>query len=166
MSFGTRGLCVSVLAATLTLVGAQTTAAQEVTTESPVPLLAATAGLPPFFSVVQPPQFEPSQRVINEAKRPAALVPLYGSMITLQALDIHSTTRALDSGRYREANPLMSGVVNNKGAFVAVKVAATTGVILLTEKMWKKHRAGAVIFAAAANSALAMVVAHNYRTTR
>jgi len=142
---------------------AGTAAAQEAGSSNPVPLLAATDGLPAILAGVQPPTFGPVERVIEKAKRPPALLPLYGSLAMLQALDIHSTGRALSTGNYREANPLMSGVVGNKAAFVAVKVAATTSMIVLTEKLWKKHRVGAVVFAVAANAAMAIVVGHNYR---
>jgi hypothetical protein len=96
-------------------------------------------------------------------ERPHALVPLYASFATLQALDYASTTRALAGGNAREANPVMSGVVGNRAAFVAIKAGATAGVILAGEKMWKKHRVAAVVFVAALNGAVAAVVARNYR---
>ena len=94
--------------------------------------------------------------------RPAALAPLYVSVATLQALDYASTTRALSSGAGVEANPMMRSIVGNRAAFMAVKVAATAGVILAGEKMWKKNRVAAVILVAALNGALAPIVAHNY----
>src|SRR6185312_1858404 len=40
-----------------------------------------------------------------EPGRPAALVPMYASFVTLQALDFVSTTRALSSPNAYEANP-------------------------------------------------------------
>jgi hypothetical protein len=85
--------------------------------------------------------------------------------VTLQGLDIHSTRRAIDSGSGREVNPAMRGVVNNRAAFIAVKAGATAGVIWASEKMWKKNRTGAVIFAGIVNAAMAVIVANNYRRT-
>jgi len=98
----------------------------------------------------------------RKSTRPAALVPLYASFGALQALDYASTTRALQSGNAREANPMMSGIVGNRAAFVAVKAAATAGVIYAGERMWKKNRVAAVIFVAALNGAMTAVVARNY----
>ena len=95
-------------------------------------------------------------------RRPAALVPLYAGFATLQALDYTSTRRALSSGAGVEANPIMRSIVRNRAAFAAVKVAASAGVILAGEKMWKKNRVAAVILVAAMNGAVAAIVAHNY----
>jgi hypothetical protein len=102
---------------------------------------------------------------IEPPDRPAALMPLYGSLIALQGLDIHSTRRALGSGG-SEANPAMRPVVKNSAAFVAVKAGATAGVIWASEKLWKKNRKAAVIFASVVNVAMAAVVANNYRVSR
>jgi hypothetical protein len=60
----------------------------------------------------------------------------------------------------------MKGIVSHPVAFFAVKAAATTGVIVATEKMWKKNRTAAVIFMVATNSAMAWVVQHNSRVAR
>jgi Domain of unknown function (DUF5658) len=95
------------------------------------------------------------------ATRPASLVPLYASFATLQGLDYASTRSALADGG-SEANPLMRSIVENPTAFIAVKAAATAGVILVGEKMWKKNRVGAVLFVAGANAAMAVVVGRNY----
>ena len=69
-------------------------------------------------------------------------------------------------GIQREANPLMKGIVSHRVALFAVKAAATTGVIVASEKMWKKNRTAAVIFMLATNSAMAWIVEHNYRVAR
>ena len=63
-------------------------------------------------------------------------MPLYGALIALQGLDIHSTRGAIGSGEGREANPAMQPVVKNSAAFIAVKAGATAGVIWAYEKMW------------------------------
>ena len=90
-------------------------------------------------------------------------MPLYGSLVALQGLDIHSTRRGMSSGKTREANPVMGPVVGNGAAFVAVKAAATAGAIWAAEKLWKKHPKRAVIFAILLNAAMTAVVTHNYR---
>jgi len=98
-------------------------------------------------------------------RRPAALLPLYASLVTLQTLDIHSTTYALSHGAV-EANPLMKGVVSNQIGLVAVKAAGTAGVILASEGIRKRNRTAAVVLMIATNSAMAWVVQHNYRAVR
>jgi hypothetical protein len=103
--------------------------------------------------------------ILDPPERPAALMPLYGSLVALQGLDIHSTRSALGSGA-SEANPAMRPVVRNSAAFVAVKAGATAGVIWASEKLWKKNRKAAVIFASVVNVAMAAVVANNYRVSR
>ena len=102
---------------------------------------------------------------VQKPERPSALLPLYGSLIALQSLDVHSTRRNLASGG-REANPAMRHVVQHGAAYIAVKASATVGVIWASEKMWKKNRKAAVVFTAAINTAMAAVVAHNYRVSR
>jgi hypothetical protein len=105
-------------------------------------------------------------RGIEEPRRPAAMLPLYGSLIALQGLDIHSTRRAIGSGAGSEANPAMRPIVKNSAAFVAVKAGATAGVIWASEKLWRKNRKAAVVFAGVVNAAMAAVVANNYRVNR
>ena len=97
------------------------------------------------------------------ARRPGALVPLYAGLVTLQALDIHSTYSALSRGGTHEANPVMAPLVKNRAAFTVVKASSTAGLVWATERMWKKNRKAAVIFAVAANTGMALVVSHNYR---
>ena len=104
--------------------------------------------------------------IVTEPNRPSAMVPMYVGFATLQGLDYHTTTRALSTGVGREGNPVMGNVAGNKGAFLAVKAASTAGVILVGEKLWKKNRAGAVVFMAVANGLMASVVAHNYSVLR
>ena len=99
-------------------------------------------------------------------ERPSALLPMYGSLVVLQGLDIHSTRRGMSSGTTREANPFMGPVVENGAAFVAVKAAATAGAIWATEKLWKKHPKRAVVFAILLNATMAAVVTHNYRIAK
>jgi uncharacterized protein DUF5658 len=114
---------------------------------------------------VTPPPFAPPVVAPAEQHRPGALVPLYASFGALQILDARSTLHALDRGAV-EANPVMKGIASHPVALFAVKAAATTGVIVASEKMWKKNRTAAVIFMLAANTAMGWVVQHNYAVTR
>jgi ABC-type uncharacterized transport system permease subunit len=94
--------------------------------------------------------------------RPAALVPLYVSFSTLQALDAHSTLTAVENGA-RETNPLVRGAMDMPAGLVALKAGTAVGVIYLTEKLWKRNRVAAVVTMIALNSAYATIAAHNYR---
>ena len=98
-------------------------------------------------------------------QRPDALMPLYLTYATLQALDVHSTLRALDRGAV-EANPLMKNLTESPASLVAVKAASAAGVLYTTEQLWKRNPAAAVVFMIAANSAMAWVVQNNYRAAR
>ena len=104
----------------------------------------------------------PGAPLAPKVSRPAALVPLYAGFATLQALDYASTMRALANGAGAEANPMMRSIVKNPPAFIALKAAATAGVIVVGEKMWKKNRVGAVLFVAGANAAMAIAGGRNY----
>ena len=95
--------------------------------------------------------------------RPTVLPALYVAQGALQAMDMHSTLQATSRGAH-EANPVMQGVVNNKGAMLAVKAGVAAGTILISERLWKKgNRTGAIVSMIIANSVTAIVVAHNYR---
>ena len=100
---------------------------------------------------------EPAPR----AKPRGVLVPLYASFAALQALDAHSTMRALDAGA-RETNPLMRGIARTPAALIAVKAGLTATTIYLVERMRVKSRRAAIVIMAALNSTYATIVAHNY----
>ena len=103
------------------------------------------------------PGFTPTPR------RPPVLPMMYAAQIALQALDVHSTYSAIDKGAH-EANPLMKGVVGNKGAMIAVKAGVAASTILLAEKMWRRgNRTGAIATMLIVNGVTAAVVANNYQ---
>jgi len=97
-----------------------------------------------------------------QTERPPALVPLYLSFIGLQALDVHSTMTAVNDGA-RESNPVVRGTLDNPAALFAMKAGATAGVVLLTEKLWKRNRTAAVLAMVGVNSAYLTIAARNYR---
>jgi hypothetical protein len=98
-------------------------------------------------------------------ERPKALIPLYVSFGTLQAIDVHSTARALERGAV-ESNPIMKGFAGNTASLTAVKVGGAAVAIYATERLWKRNRAAAIGFMVAANAGMAWVVQHNYRAVR
>ena len=97
-----------------------------------------------------------------EPARPSLLVPLYVTFGTLQALDAHSTMRALENGA-REANPMVAPFGENPAALVAMKAATTAGTIVLAERLRRKHPVKAMVMMTAVNVAYAAIVAANYR---
>jgi hypothetical protein len=117
-----------------------------------------------FALLVMPCQLLAQERPMA-AENPRVLVPLYVSFAALQALDVHSTTRALNAGGV-EANPLMRGVANQPAALIAVKAGGAASTIWLAHQVSKRSKVGAIVVMAAVNSAYAMVVAHNYRVPR
>jgi hypothetical protein len=126
------------------------------------PIAIVTPALSADAPPVQSPALVPRQTIVPPARRPPALLPMYVGFAALQAADFHSTSRAIDSGAGREANPVMAGVVGNRAAFLAVKAGSSAGLIWASEKIWRKNRAAAVVFMAVANGVMAGVVAHNY----
>jgi hypothetical protein len=93
------------------------------------------------------------------SQRPKALVGLYASLGVVQILDLVSTKSALKNGAV-ELNGSMRG---STGKQLGMKAAMTVGTIALTERLWKKNKVAAIVTAAAANSALAMISANNFR---
>ena len=87
---------------------------------------------------------------------------LYASFITLQALDVHSTLRALNHGA-RESNPLIEPFAHNTAALIALKAGTTAGVLYMTDRVRRHNRVASIVIMAAANSAYATIVARNYR---
>jgi len=87
------------------------------------------------------------------------------STVVMQALDVHSTYRALGQGAV-EANPLMAGVTSNRGAFLATKAAVATATVLAARHMAKRNKVAAIATLIAINSAYVVVVDHNYRVAR
>ena len=116
------------------------------------PIEALHPSIPPVSETM------PSQRI-------GVLLPLYASFAGLQALDAHSTVRALRNGG-TERNPLLGGVAGQPAALFALKAGVTASTILLTERLRPKHRVAAITLMAAIDSFYAMVVVHNYRAAR
>lgn len=97
-----------------------------------------------------------------QARRPAALPALYVTLGILQGLDVYTTSSNLKAGA-RELNPVIQPVAGNLVALGATKAAMTATSILIAEKLWRRHRAAAVISMVASNVILTSVVAHNFQ---
>ena len=87
---------------------------------------------------------------------------MYVSFATLQVFDAMSTRKAMAAGA-REVNPLMTGVVKNNTAFLAVKAGSAVATTYFVERLAKNHPRRAMIVMAVLNTAYAAVVVHNYR---
>jgi hypothetical protein len=110
-------------------------------------------------------RLERSLAPVPSQGRPLALPPLYASFVTLQLLDAHSTISATRSGA-EERNPIVAPLVQSPAAVIALKAATTTGAIVLTEKLWRRHRVAAIALMIGINGAYAAIVTHNYRVRR
>jgi hypothetical protein len=93
------------------------------------------------------------------------LSSLMVSSVVLQALDVHSTYRALGQGAV-EANPVMAGVTGNTAAFIATKAAVATATVMAARHLGKRNKIAAIATLVAINSVYAFVVDHNYRVAR
>ena len=117
------------------------------------------------LSALEQRQFSLPIPPVDRPRGSAILTSLYAATAVMQALDVHSTMKALDAGAV-EANPLMSGVTKNRGAFMATKAAVAAGTVFAVQRIAKRNKVAAILTGIAINSAYAMVVRHNYRIAR
>jgi hypothetical protein len=92
----------------------------------------------------------------------AAFGTLYTSFGLLQALDAHSTSRALASGA-TESNALLAGIAHRPVLLMGAKTAVTAGTIVLMERFRRRHPRAAMVTLMVLNSAYAVVVVRNSR---
>lgn len=102
---------------------------------------------------------------VERPRTSGILTSLYAATAVMQALDVHSTLKALDAGAV-EANPVMSGVTKNRGAFMATKAAVAAGTVFAVQRIAKRSKIAAVVTAVAINGAYAMIVRNNYKIAR
>src|SRR5262249_48798721 len=62
--------------------------------------------------------------VTTATARPAALMPLYGSLIALQGADVYFTAKSVSNGA-REVNPIVQPVAGKTAVAAAVKAGTT-----------------------------------------
>jgi hypothetical protein len=161
------------LAALFLACGAHRSMAQDVNSPTLLPsyslnasvIVAANPQIPPHFALPPLDLFSMLERdvtlSVDSDGRPGALVPLYVSFASLQALDVTSMRRAFERGAH-EANPVLAPLVNSTPALVAVKAGSTAAIMYLTERLRKRHPVAAVLLMVGLNAGYAGVVAHNY----
>ncbi|MCC7007762.1 MAG: hypothetical protein IT184_03005 [Acidobacteria bacterium] len=116
--------------------------------------------------VAAPILLRPSAGTFETPRRGAlTLRSMYMATAAMQMLDVHSTVKALDRGGV-EANPLMTGLVQHRVAFVAAKASVAALTIYAAKRLARNNRVGAIATMVAMNSAYAMIVANNYRIAR
>ena len=117
----------------------------------------------PATAYAQPAEPDQSPSAVTEpaAARPVLLTTLYGAFVGLEALDVHSTMLAVQSGAGQEANPALRRI--GSPALFAMKAGTTASINLASERLRKDHHPlAAVMLMIGANSAYAMITAHNY----
>ena len=92
----------------------------------------------------------------------AAFGTLYTSFGLLQALDAHSTSRALASGA-TESNAVLAGMAHRPILLMGAKTAAAAGTIVLMERFRKRHPKAAIVTMMTLNAVYAVVVVRNSR---
>jgi hypothetical protein len=146
----------TVLATAFALVIPMSTAAQD-RADGSLPDLVGVKTAAMTSVPVQSPDADTNHRVSSIFKVLAA------TYVGFTALDVVTTERALQSGRGREANPLMAAMAGHAYAFALTKAATATVTIVGTRRLARKHRVAAIAFWLAADVGLGMVVAHNAR---
>jgi hypothetical protein len=104
--------------------------------------------------------------VVDRAGHSKAFPILTSTYITLNAIDVYTTTAAIRSGAGVESNPLVGSAASNPVAMTALKAASTTTTIVLARQLWKKHPAAAIIVLVGANAGMSFVVMHNTAVMR
>lgn len=128
------------------------------------PSLSTTTGIVSAEEPTEPRHPFMSEVTETTPTRLGILLPMYASFAALQALDAHSTMRALRNGGV-ERNPLLRDLAGRPAALFALKAGVTASTIYLTEKLRSRHPVGAIALMAALDSFYAMVIVHNYRAT-
>jgi hypothetical protein len=167
--FAHRFVRYAALATLFATFGAHQARAQDIKAPAPLPSYAVSSNTmtPVAPNVAQPlldsfsmPEHQATY-LVQSVARPKALIPLYVSFASLQALDIISTRHALEHGAH-EANPVLAGLASSTPALVAVKAGSTAAIIYVTERLRKRHPVAAVFLMVGLNAGYASIVAHNY----
>ena len=124
-----------------------------------ISLAAAAAALPVPDAPVEPWMMD------RPAGRPAALKAMYGTFVALQAVDLYSTSRAIDAGA-REANPVVAPASGNQAAMLAIKAVTSATTVYFAERVRKRNPKASVVLMAIVNGVTAAAVAHNLRNAR
>jgi hypothetical protein len=91
---------------------------------------------------------------------------LYPSLLAAQASDVHSTRLALTRQTGREINPLLVDCAHSTPCLIGVKAVGTGAILLIVERVRKKHKRAAFWATAAIVAVTAGAAWHNYRVAR
>lgn len=86
---------------------------------------------------------------------------LAATYIGLNALDIYTTTKAIQRGSGVEANPILAPAASTPVALTAMKIATTATTLVIARRLWKEHRTAGIVLMVAANIGTGFVVGHN-----
>ena len=153
--------CVSTLIVVMLALIPTMVFAQDLVTPSPIASHLDVVRLPAAATAETPPRLAPAATSSSRG----ILVPLYVSFAALQALDAHSTSRAIHRGAV-EQNPMLRSFASNPAALFAVKAGVAASTIVIADKMRHRSRVGAIVLMAGLNSLYATIVAHNYAAVR
>lgn len=159
-------IAAAVIVASLSSWTVRVASAQDFTSPDTINAIVATSATPIAKAIaddaqLQRPRVQTPSRIGGSALMPS----LYASTAVMQALDLHSTMKGLNAGAV-EGNPMMSGIVEHKAAFVAVKAGVAVSTMLAVRQISKHNRVAAVLTAVGINSLYAAVASHNYRVAR
>jgi len=98
-------------------------------------------------------------------ERSIALNLLHVSFATLEAVDVYTTVRGVRGGAV-ETNPLMRAAATHPVGMAALKAGVAVSSVVLTRRMARDHRVGAILLAAGLNSAYAAIAVHNLNVNR
>jgi hypothetical protein len=95
----------------------------------------------------------------------SALFAMDAMTVSMQLADYDSTVKVLNLGGV-EANPIMAGIVKNRGVFLGAKLGIAAGLVYATHNMAKQNKVAALLASVAANTAYAYISQRNYRLAR
>jgi hypothetical protein len=90
-----------------------------------------------------------------------ALGGAYGSLVIVQAFDVHSTLEAVRRGAV-EMNPVMAGLLEHRTALIVTKIGVTAATIYATAHVARHSRWKALLVAGAINSGYLLIARNNY----
>ena len=100
---------------------------------------------------------------VRKDRHPSVVMQsMYALTIGMQAVDAHSTFRALDAGA-RPGNPLLGRLEERRPAFLAFKAGVAAGLIYAAHGLSTRHKLRAVVALAAINTGYALLARRNYR---
>lgn len=99
---------------------------------------------------------------VSFTENPRVLKSLRFGFIGVQALDVHSTWKAL-SGGAREGNAVMRPLTSSPAAYMAIKAGMTFLVYKGTERGGKRHAKTMFWLLVASDAAMSAIAIHNYR---